>query len=318
LPSHKACGRHDLFADCTLSVAGGFANKHPAHRPSVNQRLFACSVLVAQNTRMAKPASNIAAQTAPDSLPHYEQPVSERMRTFMRLEFLYQQMLYNSELESDWATRATISGLLEIMAILSRGDVRSDVHKELDYQLGVLQRFQSQPGVDAGRLETLIRNLIESRAEIDSIGTQFLQPLKNCDFLNTIKNRSAIPGGTCEFDLPEYSHWLRQPHARRQQDLETWIGAIRPLCDAVTEVLWLVRESAQPIDKVATSGMYQHNMQKNLHCRLLRVRLLQDSSLYPEISGSQHRFTVRFLEWSTIDSRAVQTGHDVPFQLSIC
>ena len=37
-----------------------------------------------------------------------------------------------------------------------------------------------------------------------------------------------------------------------------------------------------------------------------------------EISGSQHRFTVRFLEWSTIDSRAVQTGHDVPFQLSIC
>ena len=29
-------------------------------------------------------------------------------------------------------------------------------------------------------------------------------------------------------------------------------------------------------------------------------------------------FTVRFLEWSTIDKRAVQTGHDVPFQLSIC
>ena len=64
--------------------------------------------------------------------------------------------------------------------------------------------------------------------------------------------------------------------------------------------------------------MYQHTMQKDANCRLLRIKLLDDSALYPEISGSQHRFTVRFLEWSSIDARAVQTGHDVPFQLSIC
>jgi cell division protein ZapD len=264
---------------------------------------------------MAKPATNIAPKAAQ---AHYEQPVSERMRTFMRLEFLYRQMLYNSELETNWAARATIAGLLEIMAILSRGDVRSEVHKELDHQLDVLQRYQSQPGVDTGRLDNLIRNLIESRTEVDNIGTSFLQPLKESDFLNAIKNRSAIPGGTCEFDLPEYSHWLRQPHERRQEDLATWVGAIRPLCDAVLEGLWLIRESAQPTDKLAINGMYQHNMQKDAHCRLLRINLPDDSTLYPEISGSQHRFTVRFLEWSTVDSRAVQTGHDVPFQLSIC
>jgi len=267
---------------------------------------------------MAKPASKLESDAAQNGSAHYEQPVSERMRTFMRLEFLYQQMLYNSELENNWAARATISGLLEIVAILSRGDVRSEVHKELDHQLGVLQRFQSQPGVDARRLDTLIRNLIESRADIDGIGTSFLQVLKESDFLNAIKNRSAIPGGTCEFDLPEYSHWLRQAHDRRQEDLSKWIGAIRPLCDAVSEVLWLIRESAQPVDKLAINGMYQHNMQKDAQCRLLRVNLPEGSTLYPEISGSQHRFTVRFLDWSTIDSRAVQTGHDVPFELSIC
>jgi cell division protein ZapD len=267
---------------------------------------------------MAKPATEITAQTESDKPAYYEQPVSERMRTFMRLEFLYQQMLYNSELESDWATRATISSLLEIMAILSRGDVRSEVHKELDLQLKTLQRFQSQPEVDTRRLDSLVRNLIDSRAELSSIGTSFLQPLKDSDFLNAIKNRSAIPGGTCEFDLPEYSHWLRQSFSRRSDDMEIWISAIRPLCDAVTEVLWLIRQSAQAADKLAINGMYQHSMQKDAQCRLLRVCLLQDSSLYPEISGSQHRFTVRFLEWSTLEHRAVQTGHDVPFQLSIC
>ena len=251
-------------------------------------------------------------------MTQYEQPLSERMRTFLRLEFLYQQMLYNSEREADWATRATISTLLEILAILSRGDVRSDVHKELDQQLGVLQRFQSQPGVDSGRLDSLIHNLAASRDELSHIGTAYLQPLKDSEFLNAIKHRSAIPGGTCEVDLPEYNHWLRQPFARRQQDMESWSGSIRPVCDAVTELMWLIRESAEPKEKMAINGMYQHSMQKDGNCRLLRVSLASGSSLFPEISGSQHRFTVRFLEWSTIDRRAVQTGHDVPFHLSIC
>jgi cell division protein ZapD len=81
--------------------------------------------------------------------------------------------------------------------------------------------------------------------------------------------------------------------------------------------MWLIRESAEPTERLAINGMYQHSMQKDTNTRLLRVSLSREG-LFPEISGSQHRFTVRFLEWSTIDSRAVQTGHDVPFLLSIC
>jgi cell division FtsZ-interacting protein ZapD len=64
--------------------------------------------------------------------------------------------------------------------------------------------------------------------------------------------------------------------------------------------------------------MYQHKMRKDGNNRLLRITLAAGSKLYPEISSSQHRFTVRFLDWSTIDSRAVQTGHDVKFKISIC
>ena len=266
---------------------------------------------------MAKTAREINAQGATASM-HYEQPLSERMRTFLRLEFLYQQTLYNNEQQVDWGTRATIATLLDVLAILLRGDVRSDVHKELDHQLGILERFQSQPGVDSGRLDTLIHNLATSRTELSRIGTSYLQPLKESEFLNAIKHRSAIPGGTCEFDLPVYNHWLRQPFERRQQDLEKWMACIRPVCDAVSELLWLIRESGEAHDKLAINGMYQHTMQKDTNCRLLRVSVDGGRSLFPEISGSQHRFTVRFLEWSSVNCRAVQTGHDVPFRLAIC
>jgi cell division protein ZapD len=267
---------------------------------------------------MAAPAPNLYPQASATRPPDYEQPLNERMRTFLRLEFLYQQLLYNCDVDSDWATRGAITSLLEIMAILTRGDVRSEVHKELDQQIAMLTKYQSQPGVDSGRLGVLLGNLVVSRDDVDAVGMQFMQTLKDCEFLSAIKHRSSIPGGTCEFDLPEYSHWLRQPFARRAEDMAIWLEKIRPLCDAVTEVLWLIRESVEPIDKTAINGMYQHRMQKDASCRLLRVSLPETSGLYPEISGSQHRFTVRFLEWSTLDKRAVQTGHDVNFKISIC
>ena len=51
---------------------------------------------------------------------NYEQPLSERMRTFLRLEFLYQQILYYGEREADWGTRATISTLLGTGHIVTR------------------------------------------------------------------------------------------------------------------------------------------------------------------------------------------------------
>lgn len=277
--------------------------------------LFATCHRVAQNRGMPEPAGSLSPQHA---IAHYEQPLSERMRTFLRLEFLYHPMLKNSERDDDWATRATLATLLEILAILSRGDVRGEVLNELDHQIAALRRYQSHVGVDGSRLEKLITNLAGNRESISRIGTGFLQPLKDSEFLNAIKHRSAIPGGTCEFDLPVYSHWLRQPIERRQQDMGKWIDAVRPLCEGASEALWLIRESGQAEQKQATKGMYQHNMPKDGSCRILRVSLPAGSPLFPEISGSQHRFTVRFLEWSTVETRAVQTAQDVPFQLSVC
>ena len=270
---------------------------------------------------MPQAARDQSDNSAPESARkpvEYEQPLSERMRTFLRLEFLYQQTLYHCESESDWGTRAAISSLLEITSILTRGDVRSEVMKELERQVATLEGYRSQPGVDMGRLRTLLGNLEQARGEVSRTGPHFLQPLKECEFLASIKHRSAIPGGTCEFDLPDYSHWLRQPWGQRMENLENWLRVIRPVCDAVLELMWLIRESAIPQERRATGGMYQDTIPKESTCRLLRVSLPPGSHLFPEISGSPHRFTVRFMEWSDIDSRAVQTGEDVAFRLSVC
>ena len=90
---------------------------------------------------MAEPATRPAPAPQPSI---FEQPLNERMRTFLRLDFLYTQAVYHSEKDSPWGTRAAVGSLLDILAILARGDVRSDVLKELERHLGLLHAAPSR------------------------------------------------------------------------------------------------------------------------------------------------------------------------------
>lgn len=248
----------------------------------------------------------------------YEHPLAERTRTFLRLEALYQQFLYHVEESSSWATRAAMGCMLDMVVILSRGDVRSDVLKDLDRQLLMLDRYQNRPSVDEERLASVLRHLRALRDDVAGIGSQFLQPLRENEFLNAIKHRSGIPGGACEFDLPEYSHWLRRPYADRVADIQFWMSTIKPLCNSIAELLWLMRRSTTPVEQIAVHGAYNNVLSKDSAGSMLRIILPPDTLLYPEISGSQHRFTMRFMQWSDAMNRPVQTATDVRFQLAIC
>src|SRR5690606_37068060 len=129
----------------------------------------------------------------------YEQPLTERMRTFLRVEFLFEQASYHAQDSTPYGTRAAVISLLEILTILGRGDIRAEVMKELERHSELLGRFRAKPGVDPTRLDELIGNLSSLRSQLAEAGPQFMNPLKECDFLSSIKHRSAIPGGTCAF-----------------------------------------------------------------------------------------------------------------------
>ena len=202
----------------------------------------------------------------------FEQPLNERMRTFLRLDFLYSQALYHNEMASQWGTRAAVSSLIDILAITSRSDVRSDALKELDRQLTLLGEFQSKPGVDANRLKTLIANLSRLRSELLNAGVANLQPLKDSEFLNAIKHRSSIPGGTCEFDLPDYLCWLSQPDEVRVRAFNEWLTMLRPLCDAVSELIWLTRQNGRTRQETAPNGNFTITFDRENPLQLLASR----------------------------------------------
>jgi cell division protein ZapD len=263
-------------------------------------------------------AAELPALAPEHGLIKFEQPLTERMRTFLRIEFLYEQTLFHAGEPTDFGARAAVTGLLEIVTILGRGDVRTDVIKELGRHANLLNRFRSQPGVDPGRLTGLIENIESLRTQLTTAGPHLINPLKECEFLNTIRHRSAIPGGTCMFDLPDYGFWLHLPNAERKRQLDAWLGKLKPLCDAVEEVLWLTREATEAVDLSAPGGFYQHSFDRSEQTNLVRVLLPANAGIYPEISAGQHRFTVRFLRWRSVDERPVPIGQDVRFLLALC
>ena len=225
----------------------------------------------------------------------YEMPLNERMRNFLRLDFLYHQAVHHHTRSDPWSTRAAVDALLEILAITSRGDLRGEVLKDLERQMSQLSTFGTRPGVDASRLHLLLTKMHRLREELTAAGALFLQKLRDSEFLNAIKHRSTIPGGTCEFDLPDYTHWLNQPDEVRGADFAHWLGIIRPLGDAVSELLWITRENARPSEETAPGGNFQIMFERDRPVQLLRITLAGASRLFPEVSGSHHRCSLRFL-----------------------
>jgi len=276
------------------------------------------SLGLAQNRRMnsyPEPHADAELELAPVV---YEQPLNERMRTFLRLEFLYTQATYHSEFPNPWSTRAAIASLLEILAITARGDSRSDVLKELERHVNVLKEYQSKTGVDPSRLKSLMSNLLKMREDLSTVGGNFMGPLRDSEFLSAIKHRSAIPGGTCDFDLPDYSFWLNRPAEVRAAEFGAWLALIRPLCDSIAELLWITRQNTKRKTETALGGIFQLQFDRENPCQLVRVTLPPNIDLFPEISGSQHRCTIRFLTWTNATTRPVHVETDVPFHLTCC
>ncbi|NJD32337.1 MAG: cell division protein ZapD [Gammaproteobacteria bacterium] len=271
-----------------------------------------------QNTAMNANEAVVPSADAATRVIVYEQPLNERMRNFLRLDFLYQQAVHHHTKADPWSTRAAVSALLEILAITQRGDIRSEVLKELERQMSQLSSYNSRPGVDASRLRVLLTKLHRMREELSNVGALFMQKLRDSEFLNAIKHRSTIPGGTCEFDLPDYTHWLNLPDEVRGADFAHWLAIIRPLGDAVGELLWMTREQARSKPEVAPGGVFHLALDRDVPAQMIRIALPAGTDIYPEISGSHYRCSIRFLVWQDAGNRPVQTTEDVRFTLSTC
>jgi len=253
--------------------------------------------------------------TVPEQIV-YEQPLNERIRTLLRLEFLFDQARAHIYRQSGWDNRAGVSTLFEIVNIFSRADLKTEIMKELERQALFLEKLAQNPQVDKSRLESV---LDEMDVLIDRLHTLKAQDMdiRGNEFLSSIKQRSHISGGCCDFDLPAYHLWLSQPEEKRVLDLQRWMEPFEPIQQSVNLILRMIRDSGQSTRETATSGFFQKSLDPNTTCQLLRVTVPGDIHYFPEISGGKHRFTVRFMA-ANFQDRPSQVDKDIEFTLTCC
>ena len=248
----------------------------------------------------------------------YEQPLNERIRTFLRLEYLFKQAAYHLSRESEWDSRATLTCILEILDIFGNTNLKSETLKELERHSANLKRHEQNPDIDHAHLGSLLENINARMEGMHQVNGQIANDLKASEFLVSVRKRSAIPGGTCDFDIPAFHYWLKQPARVRTHDLAHWLGNFDAIGQAIQLILKLTRESAAMKMTLASGGVYQRTLDPNRPCQLVRIALSPDAPYFAELSGGRHRFTARFMTFSTADKRARQTDQDVEFELACC
>lgn len=219
---------------------------------------------------------------------------------------------------SRWDTHFAVATLLEIVELSMRGDLKSDLMKELERQIGNLTRWAQLPHVDQTRLQGLMdreRGLIDTLHAMS--GPLGHDHIKN-DFLNSIRQRYIMPGGTCDFDLPAYHHWLSRPEFERNAILAEWIRPFEQVQQAVVLILQLIRESVPQELLQAEKGFYQQQLDAAQPYQLIRISMPADSPYYPEISAGKQRFSVRFRLQDDVRTRGALVEETINFELACC
>ncbi len=208
-----------------------------------------------------------------------------------------------------WRT-AFFRNISDLLDVFERGEVRTELLKELERQQRKLQARVEVPGVDQDRIEAL-RQQLKSAGSVLISAPRIGQQLREDRLIALVRQRLSIPGGCCSFDLPTLHIWLHLQQAQRDAQIESWLASLNPH-PALTLVLDLIRNSAPFRKQTSLNGFYQDNGDD---ADLLRLMLTLDSQLYPQISGHKSRFAIRFMP---LDSENGLVPERLDFELACC
>ncbi|MBX9587111.1 MAG: cell division protein ZapD [Gammaproteobacteria bacterium] len=247
----------------------------------------------------------------------FEQPMNEHVRLCLRLEHLFKQLDENLPIETEWGSRVALSAVLEILNVVDRPDLKTKLTKALSQHSAKLAQLEKSPQVDKEKLHELLKEIDRLNETLFNLPGKIGAALRENEFLNNIRQYTYNPGGACNFCLPSYQLWLRQPSPHRTQTLNAWIKHFVNIRETVFLLLNLIRNGAVSSQQIARDGFYQQALDPNNPCELVRVSLPENIGIYPEISVGRHRMSVRFL-LENLHDRPKQLQNEITFDLNIC
>jgi cell division protein ZapD len=247
---------------------------------------------------------------------NYEYPLSERIRTLLRLEDLYERVQYFTAKADAQEHHVALLCIFEILEVASRADLKSDLLQELERQKHTLEALRDNPDISQEALDSILWEIDRVSSRLFQMSGKIGQELRENEWLMSIKQRTNIPGGVCEFDVPSYHYWLHQGAELHRRDLEGWLAPFLPIRDGIAIMLRLLRESGKVSSQTAVQGVYQQMMAGRV-AQMLRLRMSRDYQCVPEISANKYALNIRFtVHEGGQRPRVIES--DVDFELTFC
>lgn len=246
----------------------------------------------------------------------YEYPFNERIRTLLRLEDLYEKFKFFVHQEHPMQHHVALATIFDMLEVAGRADLKSDLLQELERQKQSLLSYRSNPNVVPEALDAVLLELDSVSSALVAAQGKTGQNVRDNEWLMSIRGRTIIPGGACEFDLPSYYAWQKRPSEQRHADIMGWFAPLAPLFEALALVLRLLRDSGAPVKMIATGGSYQQMLQGKVY-QMLRLSVDETLGAIPEISANKYMLWVRFTTHGG-DCKPKALEEDVPFNLTLC
>jgi len=233
----------------------------------------------------------------------------------LRLEYLFAR--FNHFLRSDDPElhHNAISILFDLGDIGARGDIKSLLLKEFERQKYALNGLKSSQKVDQEALSQTLAEIDSAASSINHSAGRPNSAITESEWLNAIRTRLNIPGGTSPIDLPSYHAWKNSPSIERRKLLENYVMPLLPWQESCQLFLRLLRQSGEAKEVLATNGSFQQAPSGKVY-QLMRITL-EDDTLFSEISANKYLLSVRFLRADGA-KKAQLVNSDVPFTLTLC
>jgi len=246
----------------------------------------------------------------------FEYPLLENIRSFLRLEYLFKQYQRNLLSSNSDNHFYCLKLLFEILEILERGDTRSELIKELSRLLDYFQALEENPKVDSSKLANFLKQVKQLHQWIHGYQGKFGDSTRKNPFIMAVKQRTNIPGGSCQFDCPDLHLFLNRSHSQRQLELSQYISDIKGVETSVEVILRLIRENGQWSGQKAPMGSFMIDTSQQVF-KLLRIRASFAEEIFPEFSCGKHRSSVHFMTFNA-QHKKTPVNSEIEFELACC
>ena len=242
----------------------------------------------------------------------YEEPVTERVRKFIRIESLLQKILYFKDKDNSLENYIAVQSLCDLYELLMRSDLKSELIREMETQNNIFKKMQDLPTADTDKLKSILEKQKMLLDMLHGVQSNYLDFLTNDILFKSFhKNfRSQIQPSSIDF-------WLSRDVSWRSNIINLWIEPLIFIKKSIDFILEIIRKSGNFQDKFAEKGFYIEKLNPKKNILLVRITLTTDLYYFPQVSVGKQRINIMFMTKDETNN-FVKYQEDVSFLLTLC